>query len=520
MEREFLYDRDHVIVDTDKGKVRGYRYDGISIFKGIPYAHARRFHAPEAVKPWEGVMDATSYGYVCPLLEMGKPGGELMVPHRYWVMDEDCQNLNIWTPECDGGKRPVLVWLHGGGFEAGSAIEQIAYEGESMCREGQAVVVSINHRLNILGYFDLSDFGEEYANSGNAGGDDIVAALRWIHENIAAFGGDPENVTIFGQSGGGAKVTVLLQTPAADGLYAKGINMSGTIDQLFAESDETGQELAMEIMAELGIDGDIRELEEVPYSALAEAYNTVKPGLAAAGKYVGCIPRANGFYAGSPDRIGFRKETAHIPMLIGSTYGEFTAFAAPEVRKEQLTENQGAAMVTEALGLSAAQELLPLYKSAYPHRNPVDLLTLDFIFRLPGQRYIRNRSALNKCTYSYLFDLDMPINGRTVPAHCADIPFVFHNTQLVPSTQIPGVTEKLEKQIFDTVMAFARTGSPENPAIPHWPASAPETENAMIFNENTYLGVNHDRELVPVFAKYMGPIFMRRMAEVMGKVQH
>ena len=129
-------------------------------------------------------------------------------------------------------------------------------------------------------------------------------------------------MTIFGQSGGGAKVTVLLQTPAADGLYAKGINMSGTIDQLFTESDETGQELAMEIMAELGIDGDIRELEEVPYSALAEAYKTVKPGLAAAGKYVGCIPRANGFYAGSPDRIGFRKETAHIPMLIGSTRSE------------------------------------------------------------------------------------------------------------------------------------------------------------------------------------------------------
>ena len=161
---------------------------------------------------WDGVLDATSYGYVCPLLEMPKPNGEMLVPHRYWLMDEACQNLNIWTPALDDAHRPVLVWLHGGGYFAGSSIEQIAYEGENMARLGDCVVVSINHRLNILGYLDLSDFGAEYANSGNAGGDDIIAALRWVRDNIAAFGGDPGNVTVFGQSGGGAKVSTLLQT--------------------------------------------------------------------------------------------------------------------------------------------------------------------------------------------------------------------------------------------------------------------------------------------------------------------
>ena len=235
MEKKFIYDEQTAVVETGKGKVRGYFYDDMYIFKGIPYAKARRFHAPEPVEPWEGVFQAVSYGCVCPLLDLPKPGGELMVPHRFWVMDEDCLNLNIWSPGLDGEKRPVMVWLHGGGFFAGSSIEQIAYEGENMCKLGQVVVVSVNHRLNILGYCDLSPFGEEYANSGNAGTDDLVAALKWIHDNIESFGGDPENVIIFGQSGGGAKVTTLLQTPAADGLYAKGINMSGVIGGALAD---------------------------------------------------------------------------------------------------------------------------------------------------------------------------------------------------------------------------------------------------------------------------------------------
>lgn len=152
MRHFFAYNPDTAVVSTKQGKVRGYVYDGISIFKGIPYAKAKRFHAPEPVEAWEGVRDATNYGYVCPLLDEPVANGEVLVPHRYWMMSEDCQNLNIWTPACDGEKRPVLVWLHGGAYEAGSAIEQVAYEGENMCREGQVVVVSVNHRLNVLGY--------------------------------------------------------------------------------------------------------------------------------------------------------------------------------------------------------------------------------------------------------------------------------------------------------------------------------------------------------------------------------
>lgn len=520
MAHNFKCGSDAAVVETKQGKIRGYQYDSICIFKGIPYAKARRFHAPEPVEPWEGVLEATSYGYVCPLLELPKPNGELNVPHRYWVMNEDCQNLNVWTPSCDSGKRPVMVWLHGGGFESGSAIEQVAYEGENMCRLGQVVVVSVNHRLNILGYCDLSAYGEEYANSGNAGTDDMIAALKWIQENIADFGGDPDNVTLFGQSGGGAKITALLQTPAADGLFQKGINMSGVIGPVLADSKGDGEELAIALMAELGIDGDIKELETTPYDKLAEAYRRIKPEFAAAGKYLGCTPHPNAFYKGTPDENGVREETAHIPMLVGTVYGEFFAFAPSRYDRKKLTFEEGAEIVRQAAGEEAAAKLLPLFAKAYPKRNPADMLTLDFLFRLPTQQYIRQRSEHNQSTYSYLFDQDLPINGGNVPWHCADIPYVFHNTELVPVTQEEGVTEQLEAQIFGSVIAFARTGDPNHAGIPHWPASRPGEEQTMIFGRDTQVRCNHDAKLIPLLAKHMGPMVERMMQEMLGVIQH
>lgn len=519
MKHFFGYHPDTAVVETKQGKVRGYVYDNISIFKGIPYAKAARFHAPEPVEPWEGVLDATNYGYVCPLMETPEPTGELLVPHRYWPTSENCQNLNVWTPACDEEKRPVLVWLHGGGYSAGSAIEQVAYEGENMCRIGQVVVVSINHRLNVLGYCDLSAFGEEYANSGNAGTDDIIAALTWIHENIARFGGDPANVTVFGQSGGGAKVTTLLQTPAADGLYAKGINMSGVIGPLLADSKGSGEELVRAMMEELGIT-DVKELETVPYERLVAAYRKVSPELAAAGKYVGGTPHPNAFYKGTPEENGFREETADIPLLVGTVFGEFTSFVPSPYDRTKMTKEEGEAEVKKVFGETAARQLLPLFAGAYPERHPVDLLALDFLFRLPAQQYIRQRSALNHCTYSYLFNQDLPVDGGRTPWHCADIPYVFHNTELVPVTQEEDVTEKLEDQIFGCVMAFARTGNPNHRQVPQWPASTPEEEQVMIFDRQTRVRCNYDEELLPLFAKYMEPIYRRQSEESKGKVQH
>ena len=358
MAHTFSCSADAPLVRTTGGSVRGYRFDGLDIFKGIPYAKARRFHAPEPAV-WDGVLDATSYGYVCPLLEMPKPNGEMLVPHRYWLMDEACQNLNIWTPALDDAHRPVLVWLHGGGYFAGSSIEQIAYEGENMARLGDCVVVSINHRLNILGYLDLSDFGAEYANSGNAGGDDIIAALRWVRDNIAAFGGDPGNVTVFGQSGGGAKVTTLLQTPAADGLFHKGIVMSGVLGRL-ADCTGSGRDCAEALMAELGA-ADIAALETVPYAALAAAYNKVAPALKAAGKNTGCAPHPNAFYLGDPLENAFRPETARIPLLVGTVFGEFAAFNGFGLNKAQMSAAEAEGFAEKMLGKQTADALLPLF---------------------------------------------------------------------------------------------------------------------------------------------------------------
>ncbi len=519
MTKTFGFDRNVAVAETTKGKVRGYYYNDMYIFKGIPYAKAKRFHAPEPTESWEGVLDTTSFGYVCPLLEMPKPNGEVAVPHRYWIMNEDCQNLNIWTPALDGGKRPVMVWLHGGGYEAGSAIEHIAYEGENMCKYGDVVVISINHRLNVIGYCDLSAFGEEYINSGNAGTDDIIAALRWIQDNIANFGGDPDNVVLFGQSGGGAKITTLLQSPAADGLFAKGINMSGVIGSNIPDAQGSGEYLIRAMMEELKID-TVKELEEVPYEALAKAYLKVRPALEKAGKNTGGRPFKNAYYLGEPVANGFREETAHIPLMVGTVFGEFTSFAPTAYDKREMTAQDGRNAAAEVLGAAAAAEILPLFEAAYPERNPVDVLTLDMFFRVPAMEFIRCRSELNDCTYSYFFNQDMPLDGGRTPWHCADIPFVFHNTELIPYTQIPGVTEKLESRIFESVMKFAKTGNPSHDDIPAWPACTSEEEKVMIFDENTRLRINHDHELMPVFVKHMTPIFMKEMEENAEEIQH
>ena len=515
----FLYSRDIPVVDTKQGKVRGYMDKRISIFKGIPYAKAKRFHAPEPVEAWKGVLDATSYGFVCPLLDStAKPNGELLVPHRYWIMNEDCQNLNIWTPACDKNKRPVIVWLHGGGYEAGSSIEQIAYEGENMCSFGQVVVVSINHRLNILGYFDLSAYGEEYANSGNAGTDDIIAALQWIRDNIAEFGGDPDNVTVMGQSGGGAKVTTLLQTPAADGLYHRGINMSGVIGSLLADQEGSGENLAEALMKEVNVTG-IKELEEIPYALLAAAYLKVKPVLLSEGYYVGGKPHPNEFYVGTPDKHGFRKETAEIPLMVGTVYGEFFSFAETSYDKRGLSKKEGIDVVKHVFGEDAAEKILPLYTLAYSERNPVDILTLDYIFRRPTKEYIRQRGALNDCTYAYLFNLDMPIDGGRAPWHCADIPFAFHNINLVPMAKGAKNAEKIEEQFFESVISFARSGNPNHNILPMWSPSTEEEEHTMVFDVETRERVNYDEALISAAVEYQS-VMEQRMRENAGKIQH
>ena len=218
------------VTNTDAGKVRGYIHNGIYTYKGIPYAQAKRFEAPQKPKAWTGVRGSMTYGPVAPLIDpitSVQDESEFVYNHDWGYTSEDCMSVNIWTPGItDGKKRPVMFWIHGGGFTAGSSHELPSYDGENLAKKGDVVVVSINHRLNILGFLDLSAYGDKYKHSANASIIDIKAALEWVKANIENFGGDPNNVTIFGQSGGGAKVNTLMAMPSAKGLFHKAINAS------------------------------------------------------------------------------------------------------------------------------------------------------------------------------------------------------------------------------------------------------------------------------------------------------
>ena len=496
MAKNFVCSQKTPIVETKAGSLRGMCVDGTYMFYGVTYATAQRFHMPEAVKPWTGVKDALSYGYVCPLLKQEAPDGEVFVPHRYWLMDEDCLNLNIWTQSLDKtAKKPVMVWLHGGGFTAGSSIEHIAYDGENMSKYGDVVVVSLNHRLNILGYFNLEAYGEEYKNSGNAGNADIVEALRWIRDNISAFGGDPDNVTLFGQSGGGMKVWTLMQTPEADGLFHKGIIQSGVIEDFMALPKTDGTILAESLLQELGLEaGDIRALEAVPYYHLAQAYNKISEKLAEAGEYVGCVPMANDFYVGDPRFVGFTEHAKTIPLMIGTVFGEF--FFGPGLQdKEKFTEREVMQMLDKKFG-SRSGKLALLFKEAYPEKCLADLLFLDTIFRAPTMDFIAKRSGCQAETYSYMFDFEFPYDDGKPAWHCSEIPFVFKNTDKVPVCNVPGVSDVLENEMFSAWMALAKGGNPNCRALPKWPACKAGREAVMLFDRICGVRYNYDHKLI------------------------
>lgn len=515
--KTFRYD-DVPVLETTSGKLKGYFYDGTYIFKGVPYAQADRFQMPVPAK-WEGVKDATSYGYVCPLMSQDTPSAELLVPHRYWPMDEHCQNLNIWTTDLSA-RKPVIVWLHGGGYFAGSSIEQAAYDGRNMAVEGDVVVVSVNHRLNILGYLDLSPFGEKYENAGNAGHADLVAALQWVHDNIALFGGDADNVTIFGQSGGGMKVADLMQIPAADGLFHRGLIMSGVADAGMMPSCEgDGRQIVSAMLSELGLTEDeVEQLETLPYPQLVQAYTKVMPVVAAAGGYVGGGPVVNDWFLGNPLQHGMREHAYSIPLMVGSVFGEFFSFAPAPFDKTALTERQAAAIVGKVYG-KHTRDVLTAFSKAYPGKYPTDLLLLDRVMRAPSKKLAAIHAAGKKAdTYLYNFTLEFPM-GSKVAWHCADIPFFFHNTDKVEVCSIPGVTERLETQMFGAFMSFARTGAPVQAELPPWPPVTESSEPTMIFDRTCEVRSNYDDELLHLIDSVQPPFnLMEMMAEV--DIQH
>jgi len=253
------------VAKTQAGPVQGFVHNGIYVYRGIPYAKAERFQAPQPVAKWDGTRSALMYGNICPQVAVN-PLENFMFSGPHLKQSDDCLNLNVWTPSIsDRQERPVMVWLHGGGFSGGSSIESYAYDGENLSRTGNVVVVSVNHRLNAMGHLDLSAYGKQYANSANAGVLDLVAALQWVKANAATFGGDAGNVTIFGESGGGAKVLTLMGTPAAKGLFHKAIVESGALEGMGMTllSPQTTHRIAELNLKNLGLKPeDVQRLKE------------------------------------------------------------------------------------------------------------------------------------------------------------------------------------------------------------------------------------------------------------------
>jgi para-nitrobenzyl esterase len=480
--------------------------DGIYTFHGIKYAEAGRFGPPRPVDSWEGVKDALSYGYIAPLLEHPAPQGEVLIPHRFWPEHEKCQYLNVWTLHLDkAAKRPVMVWLHGGGFSAGSSIEQTAYEGDNLCKYGDVVVVSLNHRLNILGYLDLSSYGDKYKNSGNAGMADIVEALRWVQENIAAFGGDPDNVTVFGQSGGGMKVTALGQIAEAAGLYRKGIVMSGIVDGTAFGGKQDGRRIVRGILAELELGEDrVEKLETLPFPGLAKAFNRAHRKLAKEGIRVNWGPVDNDWYAGDPLQVGFSERAKKIPLMVGTVIAEFSF--GPGVRdKWNLSPAERKKLLAERFG-GSTDKVIGLFNKAYPGKNETDLLFLDGFFRPGTVKYIEKKSAEGTApVYSYMFALDFEYDGGKPAWHCSDIPFVFHNTERVGICNIPGVTEKLEEEIAGAYVNFAAKGNPNHSALAEWLPYTPDRKAVMVFDRKSELRLDHEGELLALLAELTPP---------------
>ena len=498
--QEVITGENIAVTNTESGKVRGYIHDGTYIYKGIPYAKAERFMAPTKADSWEGVRSSTMYGPVAPLMTpttqvMDEP--EFVFDHDWGYPNEDCLRINIWTPSIDDGKkRPVLFWIHGGGFTAGSSQELPSTDGENLSKKGDVVVVSINHRLNILGFLDLSAYGDKYKHSANNSIIDIVSALEWVKNNVENFGGDPDNVTIFGQSGGGAKVNTLMAMPKAKGLFHKAINQSGSFRTAMLEKNET-QAIAAEVLSNLGLnENQVDSLQNIPFEILsaagAKAIKTIEEKMKADGKPVigfglNWGPSRDGedlpYQLYSNEAFDLSKD---IPLLVGTTKNEFSPFA--NMRFAKASEQQIMAHIKEKYK-DKADAYLQAVKKAYPNdTDPKDLIDVDVMFR-PGavdQANMKSSIKNGAPVYMYLFTWQSPVwDGKYKSLHCMELPFVFDNIERGKNMTGGGTAaHALAEKVSNSWINFARTGNPNHEGIPEWPAYTP-TNTATMHLDNT-----------------------------------
>lgn len=471
-----------MIISTPSGKIEGIEKDGVLQFRGIRYASAERFGPPRPVEPWDGVLDASSFGALAP--QNPSPLETMMGAGRS-PQSEDCLFLNIFTPSADGEARPVLAWIHGGGFTAGTG-SMPWYAGNRLAASGNVVVVTLNYRLGAFGFLLLDDRPQ----AANCGIRDQIAALEWVRANISAFGGDPGNVTIFGESAGGMSVGTLLGTPGASGLFHRAIAQSGAASN-FATRDQA-RETAARLLEQLDVsEADTQRLLEIDVATILAAQQAVGVDLLGGGHGAPLLPFCpivDGDLIPEPplDAIG-RGSAAAVPVLLGTTADEWNLFHVMRRAEGGMDDAVLARRVARILPPERASEAIEVYRAGRPHASNDEIfcaIGTDMVFRIPAIRLAEAQSTHRQDTRMYLFSYPSTAFGGALGAcHAVDIPFVFDNVDRRGVDMLLGgvddTTRALSREVSRAWLAMASNATPEHEGLPAWPPYSPARRAVM-----------------------------------------